>query len=242
MTPSISILGKIERRVLINYRVDPDVLAEIVPAPFRPEIVHGVGVAGICMIRLGQLRPRGTPAVVGFRTENAAHRIAVEWDGPSGICRGVYIPRRDTSSRMTTLVGGRLFPGEHHHAHFDVLESDGNYHVAYTSDDKQVAASVTASIVSDLPDGSVFSTLGEVSDFFEYAPVGFSDTRRAGCYQGLELRTNQWRVEPLKVDEVTSSYFLDESRFPSGTAEFDSALLMRDIPVTWEALSPMSAN
>ena len=114
--------------------------------------------------------------------------------------------------------------------------------MAYTSDDKQVAASVTASIASDLPDGSVFSSLNEVSDFFEFAPVGFSDTRRAGCYQGLELRTNQWRVEALKVDDVTSSYFLDESRFPSGTAEFDSALLMRDIPVTWQALSLMSAN
>ena len=28
--------GVIERRILINYQVDPDVLARVVPEPFRP--------------------------------------------------------------------------------------------------------------------------------------------------------------------------------------------------------------
>ncbi len=242
MTRIFDIVGKIERRILINYRVDPDVLARVVPAPFRPEIVNGAGVAGICLIRMGQMRPRGMPAVVGFRTENAAHRVAIEWDGPTGPRRGVYIPRRDTSSRLTTMVGGRLFPGEHYRARFDVHEGAGNYRVAYSSCDEQVGASVSASSVDALPPGSIFSTLDEVSAFFEFAPVGFSATRRSGCYEGLELRTNAWSIEPLKVDDVTSSFFLDSIRFPSGTVEFDSALLMHDIPVTWTALSSVSAN
>lgn len=96
-------VGTIDRRLLINYRVDPDVLARLLPEPFEPQMVRGAGLAGICLIRLSDLRPTGAPAALGVTTENAAHRIAVEWDDGEGRRHGVYIPRRDTSSR-------------HHHA------------------------------------------------------------------------------------------------------------------------------
>ena len=119
-------VGTIERRLLVNYRVDPEVLAAHLPAPFRPQVVHGVGIAGICLIRLGHLRPQGLPAAMGTTTENAAHRIAVECDGDAGREHGVYIPRRDSSSRLTALVGGRLFPGEHHRGRFSVHEGFGH--------------------------------------------------------------------------------------------------------------------
>jgi hypothetical protein len=35
------------------------------------------------------------------------------------------------------------------------------------------------------------------------------------------------------VQSVESSFFDDRTLFPSGVAEFDSALLMRDIPASW---------
>src|SRR3954454_20999339 len=102
------IRGLIDRRILVNFRVDPDVLTKILPAPFRPKLVNGAGMAGVCLIRLKQIRPRFVPPFLGISSENAAHRIAVEWDD-DGECRaGVFIPRRDTSSRLNTLAGGRL--------------------------------------------------------------------------------------------------------------------------------------
>ncbi len=107
-----------ERRLLVNYRVDPELLASLLPAPFRPALAGGYGVAGICLIRLGKLRPAGLPAVAGLRAEHAAHRVAVCWDSPGGPVTGVYIPRRDTSSRLAALAGGRLFPGWQHLAQF----------------------------------------------------------------------------------------------------------------------------
>ena len=72
-----TIRGVIDRRVLVNFRVDPDVLARVCPAPFRPQIVNGFGVAGICLIRLKSIRPKLFPACLGISSENAAHRIAV---------------------------------------------------------------------------------------------------------------------------------------------------------------------
>lgn len=68
----------IERRLLVNFRLDPEAAARILPAGMRPDLVHGYAVGGICLIRLAKLRPVGFPSVVGIRTENAAHRIAVE--------------------------------------------------------------------------------------------------------------------------------------------------------------------
>jgi len=46
------IQGVIERRILANFRIDAEVLARVLPAPFRPKLVAGYGVGGICLIRL----------------------------------------------------------------------------------------------------------------------------------------------------------------------------------------------
>ncbi|MEO8095715.1 MAG: DUF2071 domain-containing protein, partial [Pseudolysinimonas sp.] len=105
--------GVIDRRLLVNYRVDPDVARGLVPAGLRPLLIDGNAVAGICLLRLDQLRPAGLPSAIGLRSENVAHRIAVEWDTPDGMRTGVFIPRRDSGSRVNVAVGGRLFPGPH---------------------------------------------------------------------------------------------------------------------------------
>ena len=103
--------GTIKRRFLINYRVDPETMQRLLPAPFRPKLQHGFAIAGICLIRLEQIRPRGIPATLGLTSENAAHRVAVEWtDSANQKREGVYIPRRDTDSRLNSWAGGRIFP------------------------------------------------------------------------------------------------------------------------------------
>src|SRR5437667_12856543 len=103
--------GIIDRRILVNFRVDPAVLARLLPSPFRPKLANGTGMAGVCLIRLKQVRPAFVPGFVGVSSENAAHRVAVRWDDDGREGEGVFIPRRDTSSRLNALVGGRLFPG-----------------------------------------------------------------------------------------------------------------------------------
>jgi hypothetical protein len=47
MTDSLPVLaGVVDRRLLINYSVDPDVIAKVLPRPFRPQLVQGRAVAG----------------------------------------------------------------------------------------------------------------------------------------------------------------------------------------------------
>jgi hypothetical protein len=85
--------GIIERRMLVNYRVDPAVLAATLPPPFRPKLHRGYGAAGICLIRLRRVRPRFVPSWLGISSENAAHRAAVEWDEGENVRGGVFHAR-----------------------------------------------------------------------------------------------------------------------------------------------------
>src|SRR3984893_14061502 len=195
------IRGMIDRRILVNYRVDPGVLAQVLPRPFRPQLVNGVGMAGVCLIRLKHIRPRFLPAFLGISSENAAHRIAVEWEQDGQHREGVFIPRRDTSSRLNTLVGGRLFSGEHHRANFRVEEEGGCYRVALDSDDHRTHLAVEGRVSKELPGTSVFGSVGEASDFFERGALGYSVTGKPGVFDGLELRSFNWHVEPLARSE-----------------------------------------
>ena len=225
--------GIIDRRILVNFRVDPEVLARVLPKPFRPQLTHGAGMAGVCLIRLKHIRPMFLPSFLGISSENAAHRIAVQWeqDGKQG--EGVFIPRRDTSSRLNTLVGGSLFPGEHHHARFRVEERDDHYRVVLDSDDRRTHLAVEGRLAPELPKTSVFESLPEASAFFERGSLGYSVTGQPGRFDGLELRSFTWEVQPLAVEKVESSFFEDQALFPAGSAAFDSALLMRGIDHEW---------
>ncbi len=223
--------AEIERRLLINYRADPGVVASLLPQPLRPQEVNGAAVVGICLIRLGAVRPTWLPKAFGVRSENAAHRIAVEWDTPGGRRCGVYIPRRDSSARLNVFVGGRLYPGVHHRADFEIEESPDRVHVAYTARDRGVEVVVHADVVTNLG-GRLFADVSKASAFFRAGAVGLSPGRDGGI-EGLELRTDRWSVVPLHVTQAASSFFDDPARFPKGTIELDCGLLMRRVPALW---------
>jgi hypothetical protein len=249
----------IERRLLVNYRVDPQVAASLLPAPLRPQLVNGWAVAGICLIRLRRLRPSWAPGWAGLHSENAAHRIAVAWDGPEGHKTGVYLPRRDSDSVATVLAGGRLFPGEHHHASFAVHETARDLHVAFASTDGTTSATVDVRLAQQprgqralgqgprgqwpeeqpLRRSALFADMQAASSFFRHGSAGFSATRDGGTLDGMGLEADRWAIEPVEVSAVSSSFFDDTRVFPPGSATCDCALLMRDIPVTWTALAPM---
>ena len=229
------IQGVIERRILANFRVDPQTLASFLPPPFRPQLVQGYGIAGICLIRLAQVRPRGWPGWIGLKSENAAHRAAVEWEEEGTLRQGVYVKRRDTVSRLNSLSGGRLFPGVHHHARFQVEESAEQLSVAMASDDGQAALSICGRVTDRWPATSIFSSVDEASAFFAAGSLGYSDVADGSRFQGMELQCEAWEVEPLEVAEVRSSLFDDSALFPPGSVEFDNALLMRGIEHQWHA-------
>jgi Uncharacterized conserved protein (COG2071) len=222
----------IERRLLVNYRIDPEMVGRLLPAPFRPQIVRGFAVGGVCFIRLGGLRLAHIPSGFGLRTENVAHRFAVEWDGSEGTQVGVFVPRRDTNSRITSWAGGRVFPGDHRRARFDVEEIGADLRIAVQSRDGALALSVAAS-ETDCLGGTLFSSADDAVDFFRRGSLGYSPIGSSQRYTGVSLESQRWEALPVAVEHMTSSVFDDTHAFPRGSCVLDSGLVMRSLPVRW---------
>lgn len=218
----------IQRRLLINYRVDPEVANAWLPEGLRPQLVDDSAIAGICLIRLAHMAPTWLPGQRGWGAENAAQRIAVERDVADGVERGVFIPLRYSASRVAVALGGRLFPGVH--ARADITSRESADRIEVTMRHRRTTLVHADVRVADVLAGSVFGSVEHASEFFRCGSLGWSPGRSRGSYDGLRLDTDAWRVEPTEPIDVGVRFF-DE--LPSGTAELDSVLLMRNIPAVW---------
>ncbi len=212
--------GRIERRILLDCSVDPDVAARQLPPGFAPRLLDGAAVVGVCLIRLADLRPPGAPAALGRTVTAAAHRISVV--GPDGE-PGVVVPRRDTTSRAAVVAGGRVWPGVHHRAAITWAEDDS---VTVAAADGTRVAVAVADHGTHLPDPDAVST-------FHAAGVVAWSPGRTERLEVATLGCGTWRARPVGVARASSSWLADPVAFPAGSATLAGALLMEDVPVVW---------
>lgn len=225
------IKGLIALRVMINYTVDPEIAQRLLPPPFRPKLVKGRAIAGVCLIRMKEMRVKGMPKVLGLSSKNIAYRIAVEWEDRDGVRReGIFVPRRDNSSFLNNITNGRIFPGRNQDAYFHFEELGDRYLVDIISTDN-TSLSIDAKIVESLPADSVFSSVDEASTFFRTGSVGYS--RSGEKMTGLEFRPTNWDPKLIAPKTLRSSFFEDKELFPEGTIKFDNALVLHDIEHEW---------
>jgi hypothetical protein len=176
---------------------------------------------------------------LGLSSENAAHRVAVEWTDAAGPHEGVYITRRDTGSSLNHLAGGRLFPGEHQRAKFQVVDDEREIALHMLSSDGLVEIDVFEHEAERLPDTSVFSSVGDASAFFESGGIGYSVTASGRRLDGVVLKTDSWNVAPFAIERAHLTYFDDCQKFPAGSIQFDCALVIRNVPHQWESAADL---
>ena len=242
-----TIHGIIDRRVLLNYRIEPAVIQRVLPPCFKPKLFNGYAIGGVCLIRFKQLRPRSVPAWMGLGSENAAHRIAVEWRQDGERREGVFIPRRDTNSWFNKSFGGKVFPGIFERSRFEPRDSESSVALRIVRADGGQEISFAGRVADGLPRTSIFPSLKDAADFFLLGSTGYSATRTEGRYHGMELRSLDWKLAPMAIDEAQSCFFDDRDRFPPGSTELDCALLMRGIDHEWHSrpdlyVSPTSTS
>lgn len=237
--PITQLSGLIARRILLNYQLEPAVASRLLPPPFRPKLAQGRAIAGICLIRLERIRPKGVPSFVGISSENAAHRMAVEWiDGSGRLRDGVFVMRRDSDSAINALLGGRFFPGPQHLSLFSVQDWGNSIRIRVDADDfLDPLVELDVETSSSLPHDSSFASLEDASSFFEGGCVGYSLSSDGRSLERLRMDTETWNVTPLKVHGVRSAWFDDPRVFPPAGIRFDHALIMRNIAHSWHVLS-----
>jgi hypothetical protein len=233
--------GNIKRRILINYQIKPQEAMELLPNPFRPKLIKGKAIMGICLIRLENIRPSYLSWLkCGITSENAAHRIAVEWEENSISKEGVYIFRRDTNSLLNHLGGGKIFPGEHKRSKFIISEIDKEIDFKMISNDGEAEVKFKGWETDNLPSSSVFNTMEEISRFFRGGSDGYSPTKKGNCLQGMCLVTHTWNMIPLHIETLDTTYFNNILQIPQHTVNVDSVVIMRDISHQWRTLSSIN--
>ncbi|RYG55845.1 hypothetical protein EON80_30075 [bacterium] len=230
-----TIHGIIDRRILLNYRLDAQALERVLPTPFRPKLYRGYAIGGVCMIRFKGLRPRLVPEWLGMGSENAAHRFAVEWEQDGEHREGVFIPRRDTNSWFNKQLGGRVFPGIFQRSRFEAQETDETLSLRVTHENGTQALFFSGHVADILPPTSLFPSVKEAAEFFSLGATGYSQTYVKDHYHGMDLLSKNWSVTPLAIEKGHSCFFDDANNFPMGTAELDCALLMRGIQHEWHS-------
>ncbi|GAA4481016.1 DUF2071 domain-containing protein [Microbacterium panaciterrae] len=225
----------LRRRLLVSYRLDPDVARGLLPAPLRPQLVNGQALAGFCVLGLDGIRPRWMSAEVGLRSENAAHRVAVEWDEDGAVRTGVYILERHSSAWHPVLFGGRLFPGVHRHARFTIGERDGRYAMTMDAGGEHLDADVE---VGGPWTSAFFDTVEEASEFYRSGRIGWSRAHDGVTLESVALAAEGWAVQAARIRSVHSSFF---DALPPGAAQLDHVVVMRDLDITMEApVAPQS--
>lgn len=229
MTIVHAVRARLRRRLLLNYRLDADVARALLPDGLRPLLVDGHAVAGVCVLGLEDIRPRWARGRWGFRSENAAHRIAIEWDEEGEAQPGVYIFERHSSAWLPVLFGGRLFPGVHRKARFAIDESGDRYAVTMDAEGESLAAEVE---VGGEWQSGLFPTVEDASEFYRSGRIGWSRRHDGVSLEPVELTSTEWSVEGARLRSLRSSFF---DALPEGAAVFDSVVVMRDLPIVMTA-------
>lgn len=228
--------GLIARRLLVNYRVVPNVIRKILPDHLEPIIIGGYASAGICLLKLRNIGLKYSPEFLTINSENAAYRVLVQWREGAQVRCGVYIPRRDTDSRLNVWLAGKVFSWPHYPAQFDTTEYAGHYIVNVRSVDNRTNLRVNVKIGDSFPSNSMFRSIEHASECFRECSVGCSPSARSGHFKQIQLKTQSWSVKPLDIHELSSTFFEDSTIFPPGTITFDNALLMENIPHEWHSI------
>jgi hypothetical protein len=234
MLPKLA--GVIARRILVNFRADPDVIRRLLPWPLEVATYGGYAVAGICLTRLEGLRPQGVPGPLGIAAENMAHRVAIRYPTEKGWKDGIFIWRRESDCELLVQLGGCLFPGVHHRAGFEVWERNGQLALSVRTDERRSDVVLRTRRSLEWRVTPLFPTLDEMCGFFELGDCAFSCVKRGRGLEGLRLRALRWELSPLRVTEVHSAFYENHCCFPPGSVCFDSAVLIRDVPHDWHEL------
>lgn len=229
--------GMIKRRILVNYRADPEAVRRLLPPGFEPKLLWGRALVGVCLIRLESMRPPGFPKALGLPSENAAHRIAATWRGPDGQPQdGVFISKRHTGSALSRWAGERLFPIHQQSARFEVRDDGTRIDFKMKTVDGDGDLQWKGVETESFPSDSVFASLSEASEFYAGGSVGISESSTPGDLHAVRLETANWGVAPMEVKGLVSAYFDDPTRFAAGEIEFDHALIMRDLSHAWRSV------
>lgn len=217
--------GQIDRRICIHYLIDPEVARQFLPNQLRLRLYQGSALGGVCVFRMAPPRPRLLPIPLGFGTEIAWHRIAVEWNRGETLVKGQYLLRCEADSGPGSLMTPRASSGPETAARISVRSNPEGLLVNMKSTDGLGDLQMTATPGAPWPKESVFPSAEAAQLAFSGGHVLWTGDG-AQDMEGFEFSFEGGSATTLNWQEVHSAWFDDRERFPLGSIQLDSAVLV----------------
>lgn len=217
--------GRIDRRICLHYLIDPAVARQLLPGHLRPRLYQGSALGGICVFRMAPLRPRLLPIPLGFGAEIAWHRIAVEWMRAGKLVHGQYLLRCEADSGPGARMTHRVTSAPDTAARITVRSNNAGLLVDMKSTDGLGDLRLAATPGAGWPEASVFPSAQAAQLAFAGGHVLWTGDGEQEI-DGFEFSFAGGSACTLSTREVQSAWFDDGARFPLGSIQFDSALLV----------------
>lgn len=110
MVIPLSVHARLIERFIFNFRLEPDTLASLLPAPYlQPQVFNGWSVVSFCVLKLDQVMLSPLPSFLGFKTISCAYRCGVLDTSGVNPEPSVYITDRNTDLPIISRLGPWVF-------------------------------------------------------------------------------------------------------------------------------------
>lgn len=224
----------------LNYAVEPERLARLLPAPLEPEVFHGSAWVQVLMSSLRDMRPQGVSPLLGVCFYQVSYRAAVRYRNANGDWRrGGYFVRSETNDPVMRRVGNTLKEFKFHEfgeANM-LMAREGHMLTAAVDPEpgfpggKLVAVLDTRPSVHP-PPGSVWRGLEDLHEPLVecYDALGVAD----GYVYVLTIDREPWNARFVQPVELYCEYFAEGPLAPG--ARLDSVLHLTECAYRWRPL------
>lgn len=227
----------------LNYRVDPEALAPLLPAPLQPEVHKGHGWVQVLVSSLRDMRPQGMPALFGTCFYQVSYRAAVTYRDPEGAPRrGGYFVRSETNHPVMRAVGNALAEFKFHDfgAADMVMLRDGDRLTVGVDPEPEFPSGKLVSVVDTRPresppPGSCWSSLEELHEPLVECYDALGVDAEEGHLYILTIDRDPWNARFVEPENIYSEYF-DVGPLGGGAGVLDSVLHLEQCRYRWRPL------
>ena len=225
----------------INYAVQPDRLAQLLPAPLVPELFEGSAWLQVLMSSLRDMRPQGLGSAFGVSFYQVSYRAAVRYQNAEGQWRrGGYFVRSETNHAVMRAVGNTLVEFKFHDfgSAQMLMVRDGDLLTVGVDAEVpggKLVATVDTRPLDGPPASSVWRSLAHLQEPLVECYDAYGVDRDGGWLYTLTIDRDPWAARFVAAPELYCEY-VDTGPLGGNAARLDSILHIPRCAYRWRPL------
>jgi uncharacterized protein YqjF (DUF2071 family) len=218
----------------------PDALRRLIPSQFDLDLYEGHAFVSLTASRLKNFGVGRLPAAARMNFYQATYRAHVTFTDFRGrTIRGCFFVRSETNSHLMSLTANLLPEFKAHQcATHPILMAKQGDHLLLSVDSgddpagKVVMVLDTSRQLEQMPDGSVFRSVGDAYDFIVEFHDAFSYNPETGDVFILRIERGPWNIRIHQPVDYFLGFF-EEGPFPANACQLDSVFYFTETPYRW---------